>query len=349
MKILCAYCACGPSFIRTGWGRVFSNLGHTFMFWQPEVKPAFDVFSEFEPDIFIGTTFDLDRAIYKNIVSRPNMKVILYASAWGELIDNIDPKEYPIVIATEKEKELLAKLKRETGKPDFVFLHYHNNWIQRTLGGWDTIGIKPVSMLNAADLYDYYPGEVKEQFISDIAFVGGYWPYKGRNLNKFILPLCNKYKVKIFGNQPWPVPQYLGYTDTEDVKHIFSSAKICPNVSEPHSTDFGFDIVERPFKILSSGNFCISDYVQSQVEDIFHDIIPSPKTYNEFKDLIDYYLDKPEERQQLANKGKKLVLMEHTYFERVRDMFLHLGMFGDAEKTVELKKKFLQSEKTLLA
>ena len=51
---------------------------------------------------------------------------------------------------------------------------------------------------------------------------------------------------------------------------LFSSATVCPNVSEAHSQDFGYDIIERPFKVLSSGGFCISDYVESMAEEVFN-------------------------------------------------------------------------------
>ncbi len=343
MKILCAYCPCGPSFVRTGWGRVFHAIGHQFVFWQPEVKPAFDIFSEYEPDLFIGTTFDLDRATYKCIKARPNMKVILYASAWGKLIDDIPANSYPIVRINDKEKTLLEKLKQETGQPEFVFLHYHDNWIEPTLGGWRSIGITPVSMLNAADTFDYFPGQKRKEFSSAISFVGGYWGYKSRNLDRFLMPLCHnnvedvKVRIKIYGNQPWPVPQYLGYVNNEDVRDIFASSLICPNVSEPHSTDFGFDVVERPFKVLSSGAFCISDYVESSAKDIFGDCVPHAKTPNEFFELLKHYMLNPDERIPLIEKGRKLVLEKHTYFDRIYALFLHLNMPEEANKVGKAK------------
>lgn len=337
---------CGPSYVRSGWGRVFKELGHTFMFWQPEKKSAFDIFSEFEPDIFIGTTYDLDRAIYKNIAMRPEMKVILYASAWGDLVDTINSDKFPITKVTDTEKKNIDKLKKETGKPDFVFLHVHDNWLDRTMGGWHSIGVKPLGILNAADTFDYMPGTPKEEFKADLAFVGGYWPYKSENINKFLLPYCvdRNYIIKIFGNQAWPVPQYLGYIDNSDVKDIFASATICPNVSEPHSTEYGYDIVERPFKVLASGAFCISDYVQSAVEDIFGDTLPSAKTPKEFQTLIREWIqpDMLLKRIHLVDKGRKLVLDKHTYFDRVRSMFENLEMPEDAKKVKELKTLLLQ-------
>src|ERR1044072_5157537 len=95
MKILCVYTPAGPSYVRSGWGRVFTALGHEFVFWNPDKKPAFDVFGEVEPDLFLGTTYGLDRAQAKCIKSRPHMKVAMFCSAWGPMADDI-PEDYPI-------------------------------------------------------------------------------------------------------------------------------------------------------------------------------------------------------------------------------------------------------------
>ena len=60
MKILSARFSNALYYIIDGWKDVFDRLGHEWLWWPPE-KPAFDMFDEFEPDIFIGTT-DIDRA-----------------------------------------------------------------------------------------------------------------------------------------------------------------------------------------------------------------------------------------------------------------------------------------------
>ena len=45
---------------------------------------------------------------------------------------------------------------------------------------------------------------------------------------------------------------YLATSLDDIADYIYASAKICPNISEPHSLVFGFDVVERPFKIMSA-------------------------------------------------------------------------------------------------
>lgn len=346
MKILCNYTPAGPSFVRSGWGRVFEALGHEFRFWPCDQRPAFDVFSEFEPDLYIGTTYETDRAVAKNIAMRPHMKVALYGSAWGKYVADIDTTKYPVVVTTEQEKRAIERLKKETGKPDFVFIHAHGHWLEGTMGGWREIGVEPRPLLNAADTFVYTKARFRPELACDVGFVGGYWPYKARNLDRFMLPLCHPSSgldVKVFGNQPWPVHNYLGACADDAARDLFVSATVCPNVSEPHSTDLGWDIVERPFKVLAAGGFCVSDYVQ-ELADLFspNNEIPMAKTPQEFERRVRYFVENPASRNAWMEAGQRKVLTEHTYFDRVCDFFEYLGLESERAKCLKVKAQHLQ-------
>ena len=133
MKILIS--SDGPHahyYIRMSWLKVFRAMGHDVQLWHKDEKPAFDIFDEFEPDLFMGQTYNLDDALFKCIKCRPQMKVVMRASDWGYMQKGIDLKKYPILVAQEEEKKLLERLKEETGKPDLVHNHYHENWIKVT-------------------------------------------------------------------------------------------------------------------------------------------------------------------------------------------------------------------------
>ena len=326
-------------YIRMSWAKVFSAMGHQVEIWQKDQKPAFDIFDEFEPDLFMGQTYNLDDALFKCIKQRPHMKVVMRASDWGDIQKDIDLEKYPILVAQEKEKKLLERLKEETGKPDLVHNHYHENWIKVTHNKWEDIGIKPISLIHAADIFDFYLRPPAEILKCDIAFVGGYWPYKAINLDKYLINLCHpvgKYKIKLFGGSDWPVAQYLGRIDSKNVGTLFASATISPNISEPHSQDFGYDIIERPFKILMSGGFCISDYVESMANDVFtNNEIVFAKTPEEFKQLVDYYIANPKKRIEHIEAGYNSVVNKHTYFHRIAKVFSELNMDSEAEKCMK--------------
>lgn len=321
-------------YIRLGWARVFETIGHQTMMWDIHSKSPFDAFDEFEPDIFIGQTYNLNESTVKCIKERPNLKYALRASDWGDMQSQIS-SDYNTLTANKKEISFVEELCK-TGGPSFVYNHYHQRWMEETHNKWKDVGVNPVSMLSAADVFDYMGGKRREELVCDLGFVGGYWEYKARNLDPYLLQFSHpvgKYNLKIFGNQGWPGAFYLGWISNDRVKDLFLSATICPNVSEPHSQDFGYDIIERPFKILAAGGFCISDYVQSMAEDVFtDDEIPFAKTPKEFKELVDHYLENPDERIPHMQKGQKCVLTKHTYFHRVSTMLRELGFAEESEK-----------------
>ena len=129
LKFLCLYKPNGEYYRHLGFANALRQCGHQFVFWNPQDKPAHDIFAEYEPNVFIGTTFDLDRATINCIKMRPEMKVIFKGGNWGPNDDAIDKKQYHILFIEEKEKALLAKLKEETGKPDYVFCHSLGYWL----------------------------------------------------------------------------------------------------------------------------------------------------------------------------------------------------------------------------
>jgi hypothetical protein len=83
MKILIEMGQSAAYHYRLGWANAFASAGNNVNYWNTFQKSAFDVFTEFEPDIFIGTTWGLNRAIIKCIAARPELKVLLSAPNWG--------------------------------------------------------------------------------------------------------------------------------------------------------------------------------------------------------------------------------------------------------------------------
>lgn len=333
-------------YIRLGWAKVFQAIGHEVAIWDTQTKSPYDAFDEFEPDIFMGQTYNVDRAVFNCIAERPDLKVVMRASDWGDMQNHIDTEKYPILTANKAEIVWIERLKREHDKPNFVHNHYHDNWLKETHNRWKTVGINTVSLIHAADVFDYAEAGEVDFLKSDVAFVGGYWPYKARCLDKYLLRLCHpvgKFNIKIFGGSSWPVIQYLGRIQNENVKHVFRSATVCPNISEPHSQEFGYDIIERPFKILMSGGFCISDYVESMANDVFtNEEMVFAKTPEEFEKLVEYFVNNPDERLPYIERGHRCVLDNHTYFHRVAKIFEELQMPQEAKKCLDFLKSMIR-------
>jgi hypothetical protein len=313
-------------FERLAWLNAFNSVpGINAHMYNCKEETTFDVFTKFNPDIFIGQLYNLDSATTKCIIERPHLKVALRAGDWGDF--NPDCKF--ILRTTEKEIEALENLKKKSGQPEFLFIHYLQEDIANTHNYFkDKLGIDVKSIMLCADVHSYINSEYDERLACDIGFVGGYWPYKGYVIDQYLTPLCfpvGKYNIKIFGNQPWKhVNQYCGTINDNHVKNLFKSAAICPNLSEPHAHQYGIEINERSFKILCAGGFCISDNVLSHKK-IFQDGVVFADSPKDFEDKINYYLQNPDERLQIISAGRNLVLNNHTNFHRIASFLLHFG------------------------
>ena len=196
-----------------------------------------------------------------------------------------------------------------------------------------------------ADIITYNNSVFDPTLECDLGFVGGYWPYKGQVLDKYLLPLLHpigKYNVKIFGNQPWGVNQYCGLIADEDVKNLFASAKICPNLSEPHAQEFGIDLNERIFKVLYAGGFCIADNVEAYK--MFGDGIVIAESPEDFKEKIDHYLNNTSERVDIAAKGYQYIINNHTSVHRAAEILNYFGLEQLSQKALESYKEFKHGE-----
>ena len=299
----------------------FNSEGHQCYFWDQDSTPAFDIFNALEPDLFIGQGYNLDRATIKCLNLRPEIKVLLKVGCWGQVCSDVDIEKYPILNATGEE---IKNVESIDSKNLVLFNYVHPNRKDYLMGSWGDTVSKTIGLLPAADTIQYSNGESKESLSCDVGFAGGYWPYKGQNLDKYIIPLCypvGKYNIKIFGNQVWPVPQYMGFAQDKTVADLFASSLICPNVSEPHANEFGFEVNERIFKLAASKAFFISDPIASLTEDIFTDgEAMVAKDAENFHSLIDDVINNPEIRNEHISRCYDTVIKGHTYKHRIKQI-----------------------------
>lgn len=331
---------------RMAWANAFMACGLDVAVWDINTTPVFDVFDKFEPDIFMGQAYNLDSATIKCIKERPHLKVGLRAGDWGDQTPEIDHNRFNILTCGTKERTMLEELKNQTGQPEFIHIHYTPEATPVTHNHFESIGIKPISLMMCADTSAYGDAEFASELECDIGFVGGFWPYKGQVIEPYLFPLLHplgKYHTKIFGNQPWKVNQYCGMINDNKVKDLFVSAKICPNLSEPHAQEYGFDVNERIFKILYAGGFCISDNVEGY-KTTFNDLVPLASNPDEFKELIDFYLANPSAALEIARNGQDWVKHNHTGFHRVAQILKEFGYNDLSQDLLTKYKDYLKNE-----
>jgi hypothetical protein len=118
------------------------------------------------------------------------------------------------------------------------------------------------------------------------------------------------YNFKVWG-KGWenilPEKYYGGrYIDYTRLNELYSSSLITLNDHHKDMSREGF-VAVRIFDILASGGFCISDK-NSGIEEIFGDAVPQYESPKHLKDLIDFYVNHPDERIKLMEKGRGIAL-----------------------------------------
>jgi hypothetical protein len=116
---------------------------------------------------------------------------------------------------------------------------------------------------------------------------------------------------------------------------FYKRAKICPNahldcqkgkidnVPESILDKPGYAVNERLFWIPGAGGFQIAD--DNPLVRYFYDEDEVPMATNEdFKEIFNYYLAHPEEREAMAKKAHERTMREHTYVSRIKNIMLPL-------------------------
>lgn len=197
----------------------------------------------------------------------------------------------------------------------------------------------------AANSQYYFPQKPKKELQCDIAFVGSYYTDKKKAFRELLLPLKQKYNVKIYGSGWTKTDKVLrfvggaskkigltglsGHIDKKrlrfsslDEARLYASAKICINIHESYDSGHikGFSN-EREFKIPASGGFQITDYLPT-IGYFFQpnkEIVMAKDSQDWFK-KIDYYLKNDKERKKIRKAGTKRALKDHTYHNRVKQI-----------------------------
>lgn len=240
----------------SGMTNVLMAMGHDVVVWDAKSKPAFDVFDEIGPEIFLFT--DMDRATKKCV------------------------------------DECGTKLK--------------------------CVSLKNIPF--AADTVSFSGGERREELASQIVCIDKYKPDVH---NKYVLPLCHSFQIKIFGEDAaWPVGQYLGRVSPRTIPSLYASAMVSLNFSGP----------ETAYQILASGGLPVSLKFESNVFNdensvMFHNL-------DLLRDAIRVFTDRDQLklRNKMTEVGRGVIYNGHTYWHRVALMFESLGIQDEARRTL---------------
>ena len=172
------------------------------------------------------------------------------------------------------------------------------------------------SLLQCCDPDIFYPKENDNLKNNEILFIGSTRSVF-RDVVKNISKTNHNYAIYGLGWEDFIDEKYIkdDFIPNEMLNQYYSSCKILLNDHWDDMKEWGF-VSNRIFDALACGAFIISDKMQ-EVDNLFEGNVI---TYDDLEDLnekIEYYLNHDDERRKKVNKGREIVLDNHTFDSRV--------------------------------
>lgn len=316
LRILC----CNPNggaffYVTKGWEAAFKALGHQFERWNGTDAHL----KSYKPHMYLGCS-GWRQNFPKWAKDAYGTRVAIHVNPWGST--SLQPKHI---------NEAQGAIDWVTAQnPDFLYCYGIEADIKHMWNKWESNICAVIPMPTGGDAVTYHPVAVDPKYKCDVGFVGGRWAYKAKNINKYLMPVFNKLNSQVYGWGGWPKGKpltYRGGIEDQHVNKIFSSAKVCPSIVEPHTTTFGIDIPERMFKIPLAGGFTVLDPCAGIERLVSRDVFPIAKNPSHYLDLIAYYVKNDKIREDLKKKQRLAIMKDHTYFSRIQG-FLKFGRFS---------------------
>jgi len=309
--------------------KAFEFAGHKVAYWDGTDEHI----KSFKPDVYIGCSGhkqNFPKWAKQEYGTKTAYHVNPYSSS------PLEKKEETWPDINEPRSTIEWVVAQE---PNFVFGFACRGAINRHWDKWtNDLGIRVYGEPTAGDHLSFKKVKPDPSMECDVAFVGGYWPYKAINIDKYLEPVRKKHNTIIYGWGGWD-GRSRGAIDDNDILKLFSSAKIGPCVSEPHTTVYGIDIPERIFKVPLCGLAAISDPVPTMRDYFPYDIMPMASTPDEYVDLVGYYLKNEDKRLELVSKQHRHVIKNHTYMNRIMTFLAGFGFVEESMKVQEIINK----------
>ena len=112
------------------------------------------------------------------------------------------------------------------------------------------------------------------------------------------------------------------YLPNREVRKAYSSASIVLNDHWDDMREHGF-VSNRIYDALACGALVISDDLPELGEN-FGDAVVTYRSPEELKELVEHYLNAPEERAEKGRRGRELVLEHHTFEYRMDELLVYV-------------------------
>lgn len=326
---------CGPDgggfkYHTIGIGNAFKSIGIKFENWDGRDSATIE---RVAPKVYLACS-EAWRWNYPHWARmKYGTKILVHVNAYGtKRIGSVDGGP-PIDAKPGDIKWTLEQ------KPDGVFCYADDTVTGQYFSYWtEKHGLKVYGVPTAADHVLFKMGRFLEERSFDVGWVGGLWPYKAKMMSRYLMPLMNLHKCGFYGwNDPWK----MGPIVDEEVRDLYRSCKICPSVSESHTSVHPLDVPQRPFSVICSGGFTIHTPTPALVGMGLSDVVPTALNVDDWFEKISYYIKHDEEREALRVKQKIAVMERHTYLHRITPWVV--DFFPESvEKLIEMRSSFIR-------
>ncbi|MBR5230894.1 MAG: glycosyltransferase [Clostridia bacterium] len=182
-------------------------------------------------------------------------------------------------------------------------------------------------LMQCCDPDVFAPGEEGEKHYQ-LLFVGNSRKVY-RRIIRDLLP--TEYNLSVYGTN-WESLIAKEYLKGKNIPNAFlaKTYRSCDILLNDHWDDMrekGF-VSNRLFDGLACGAFIVTDEV-SGLEKILPDCVVTYTDRDDLKTKIDYYMQHPEARREMAERGMKLVRQQHTFRNRVQTMTAFIEEYRD--------------------
>lgn len=215
-------------------------------------------------------------------------------------------------------------------------------------------GVDGLFLPFSADTELFYPVKPVKKYSYDIAYIGS--DIKGRERTIEYLYPATKYKFGLYGNwrtgysndyilknllainfsrakralyppedkdyRKYLVKYAKGNIPADDVKYLYSSSKIVLNYGIKENIEMD-NISLRTYEALACGAFLISDKCPSAEREFEGKVVFSDGG-KELEEQLEYYLNNPDERKAIAQKGYEYVTQYANMKTRTKELYDYL-------------------------
>jgi hypothetical protein len=180
---------------------------------------------------------------------------------------------------------------------------------------WENAGFRYLWLPNACNPFRHFPECGKKEF--DYFMVTSYGTDRVRVTRKYLKSIFENY-YGLWAGEGWGFGE--GYIEPNKLRLYYARTRIALNPLQNYLIRFPSETTERSFSAIACGAFQITN--RTPVTNLFFssDELCCVDNDVDFLDCFEYYVNRPDERNEITLRGIRRVFLEHTYFHRITNL-----------------------------